>query len=562
MRPDQGDAAAAEYGQTARPNEARLVDRFVRDERGVTAIVFGILFSVLFLVAAIVIDFTRATHEQSREQSAIDAAALAASQFLGLDDEDTRGQEAAERLFKENMGANSTAQISVDLDGDAGTVVAQSYNNFGTTLLKGVTQDAARRDNLLVGARSTVVKGSGTIEVAMALDNSGSMAGTKIEALREAAGDLVGIVFAGSEGTEDVKVGVIPFAASVNIGSGNAGSDWVYQGAESALTWPLFTGDDSRFDILTKMNANWGGCVEARPTPHDVQDTVPDEDDLNTLFVPMFAPDEPDDVNADEAGYSTSSNDSSGYNNNYISDFYGTCPAPTMKCVAYKTSGGKKTCKTWKPAPIGIEEAQTRSCKYQGATPGSHEGSAAGPNHLCTTPAILPLTSDRAAVDDAVLGLIANGNTNISEGTMWAWRVISPTLPFAEGRAYNDPENRKVLVVMTDGDNFLTSKTQHNKSVYAAYGYGSQDRLGTTYTQSSYTTAINTKTLAACGNARAAGITVYTVAFGTEISTTGLNLLKQCASSKDHAFIAVDETALIQAFQTIGREIAKLRVSS
>mgnify|MGYP001420484634 CR=1 FL=1 len=564
MRLGDKDQKAPERAGVSGPMDriAGFLSRFAGDERGVTAVIFGIISTALFLTAAIALDFSRASTEQSRVQWALDAAALAASNYLGLEDEDVSGSAAANAFYKANMGANEEGTVQVDLDGAAGTVMATTSRDFGMTLLKAVPKEEWRRQSTRVGAQAAVVKGSGTIEVVMALDTSGSMRGSKIDTLKTAANNLIGIVFAGAEGTSDVKVGVVPFAASVNVGAGNAGSGWIYQGAESALPWPLFQGSSSRFDILSQMNRSWRGCVEARVAPNDVNDAVPDEDDVNTMFVPMFAPDEPDDDNANAAGYSRSGNDSNGYPNNYISDFYGTCPAPAMTCVAYKTVGGKKSCKTWRPTPIGIEAAQTRSCKYQGATPGAPEGSAPGPNSLCTTPPILPLTSVRADVEDAIMSLVADGITNISEGTAWAWRVISPGLPFTEGRDYADPENRKVMIVMTDGDNYLQSKTQHNKSVYAAYGYGSQNRLGTAYTQSSYTTQINAKTIAACNAAKATGIKVFTVAFGTDISSTGLNLLRQCATTPDEAYIASDESALIQAFQNIGREIAKLRVSS
>ena len=36
---------------------------------------------------------------------------------------------------------------------------------------------------------------------------------------------------------------------------------------------------------------------------------------------------------------------------------------------------------------------------------------------------------------------------------MWGWRVLSPTAPFTEGRAYTANDNKKILVLMTDGEN-------------------------------------------------------------------------------------------------------------
>ncbi|MDX2307316.1 MAG: TadE/TadG family type IV pilus assembly protein [Hyphomicrobium sp.] len=540
----------------------RLIVRFERDERGLTAVIFGILFTVLFLMAAVVIDYSRALQEYQREQAAVDAAALAASHYLGLGNEDEVGEEVARRFFKANMEPGSTAEIDVDLDGSAGTVTAQARNDFKTTLIAAAAQGSVARDTMPIGARTLIVKGTGTIEVAMALDNSGSMSGTKIEALKDAAHDLVGIVFAGADQDNDVKVALVPFAASVNVGADQVDQGWIYQGPESGLSSPLFTGSSSRFDILSQMGRSWGGCVEARAAPYDTSDTAPDQNTVATMFVPMFAPDEPDDGNASNAGYSTDGGDSNGYNNNYIPDFGGVCPTPEQQCIRWRTTNGVRTCRTYGPVPIPVAEAQSRSCKYQSATPSTFEGAAPGPNALCTTPPILPLTGNRGAIDDAITNMVASGNTNISEGTMWAWRTISPGLPFPEGRSYDDQENRKVLIVMTDGDNVHSAKSQHNRSVYAAYGMGSQNRLGTTYTNASFNTQLNSKTLAACSNAKAQGITVYTVAFGTEISSTGLSLLRSCAQSKDHAFLARDETALIQAFQQIGREIAKLRVAS
>jgi hypothetical protein len=275
------------------------------------------------------------------------------------------------------------------------------------------------------------------------------------------------------------------------------------------------------------------------------------------MFVPMFAPDEPDDVNASAAGY----NPDGAYNNNYITDFGGTCPPPPEICVSWRTRNGVKSCRTYGPAPIGVVEAQNRSCKYKNAQPASFEGSASGPNQSCTTPSIQPLTSDRSLLEVKVETLIASGNTNVAEGASWAWRVLSPTMPFMEGRSYNDRSNKKIMIVMTDGDNFLQARSQHNQSVYAAYGFGSQNRLTSTYSSSAFMYGLNDKTLGACTNAKDQGITVYTVAFGTEISSTGLSLLQSCASSPDHAFVASSESSLINTFQNIARKISKLRVA-
>ena len=131
-----------------------------------------------------------------------------------------------------------------------------------------------------------------------------------------------------------------------------------------------------------------------------------------------------------------------------------------------------------------------------------------------------------------IQSLIAKGGTNILEGLMWGWRVLSPEAPFTEGRDYNDAENTKYLVLMTDGENWHQAMSNHNKSSYHSFGYAVKGRLGTTYTTTALVNQMNTKTLAACANAKAAGIKVYTVAFRLDDAAT-LAMLASCASGGD-----------------------------
>jgi len=116
-------------------------------------------------------------------------------------------------------------------------------------------------------------------------------------------------------------------------------------------------GRHTRAIPLQQMGATWGGCVEVRPSPHDVTDSVPNAQTPASLFVPMFNPDEPD----------TANNNGDSYGNNYLPDYGGTCPAPPSTCTAYKKDG--VTCKTWSQPPVlSPKDAQARVCKYPGAS--------------------------------------------------------------------------------------------------------------------------------------------------------------------------------------------------
>jgi Mg-chelatase subunit ChlD len=533
----------------------------------------------------------------------------------------------------------------------------------------------------------------GTLEVALALDNSGSMQGSKIAALKEAANDLVDILFESAKGStkpDPIKVSVVPFAAGVNVGSQYANASWMDTGAQNPYHAdeqrhngaPSGTNNFSLFNSLKDANGNaieWGGCVEARPTPYDVTDESASTGNPSTLFVPMFAPDEPDNWTCSSTGSSgsgacpvhacasggsscSSSTSSLVYNyapsgsysyNNYLPDagdasamcgntFTVTKASPAVftranhglaagdqvifsttgtlysglsKTTRYyvlssglttnnfrvstskngsavNTSGSQSgthfiantfTCRSGDQncartgssgKTVGLSEdggfVSNANCKYgtpsnkakvANVTVGGLEG---GPNFMCTSAPVLPLTTDKNIVKSRIGAMVAEGATGVGEGAMWGWRTLSSGAPFTEGRAYGTKENQKVLVLMTDGANTYYPNSKFVKSWYDVYGYVARGHLGTTSTNSStLTQAMDTRTLQACTNIKAACIIVYTVGF--EISGTGaaeaLALMKACASDQDKYFEPNSEAELLAAFNAIGKDISELRIS-
>lgn len=540
----------------AAPTARSAADRgaaasFRSDERGVTSLLWAGTLTTFLLVTALAIDYAIAVTEQEREQYAVDAAALAGSQYVGDPEHVTRVPETVEAIYNANRSAQGGSTLrSKSYDPSTGEVIANAGATLKTYLLR-----FRGKDEIKVSARTRVVRGAGSVEIAMVLDNSGSMGGssgsvngTYIEDLKVAATNLAGAMFTGTDGTEKVKVGLVPFAASVNVDPANRTANWIDGQGQSSIHGENFSETASRFDLFDQMGVAWKGCVETRPGALDTSDDEPNVNVPNTLFVPMFAPDEPDDSNADAAGYAN-------YPNNYISDFGGTCPAPAQVCT--KFSKKKNACTAYGPEPLGVEAAQARTCKYKDATPSADSG----PNAGCTTAPILPLNSTKQDVLDAISAMRASGNTNVGEGVMWGVRVLSPGEPFTEGRPSGEVDNRKFMIVMTDGENFLSSNSNHNKSVYAAHGYAAKGRLGTTYSQSAYTTHLNNKLVAACALAKQKGITVFTVAFRLEDNPDTQALLKTCATTQDQAFRAGDGDALLQSFQNIGRQISQLRIA-
>ncbi len=78
-----------------------------------------------------------------------------------------------------------------------------------------------------MNAASRVAKGDQTFEIALVLDNSGSMAGSYLTDLKTAAKNLVSTMFTGADGNGKVTVGVVPFAGSVNVGPDMRTANWI-----------------------------------------------------------------------------------------------------------------------------------------------------------------------------------------------------------------------------------------------------------------------------------------------------------------------------------------------
>ena len=72
-----------------------------------------------------------------------------------------------------------------------------------------------------------------------------------------------------------------------------------------------------------------------------------------------------------------------------------------------------------------------------------------------------------------------NSGTNIAQGLVWAWRVLSPDAPFVgQGVSYEDDETQKVLVLLSDGRNQVVENDDITGSDYTSYGYLADGRMG------------------------------------------------------------------------------------
>ena len=192
---------------------------FRSDENGTVALIFVLSFIVLLMMVGLAVDTGRAMHVSSKVVNALDTAALAAAKGMresGLTDAEVA--VLAQTYFDENMKGNaggygSLGKLSVEIDRDenmvALSVVAQVPTTFGR--LAGV-------HSIDFPKSSSAIYNIKDIEVALALDVTGSMSGSKLSDLKTAAKDLVEILIPDEPTGRKIRVGLAPYAASVNAG--------------------------------------------------------------------------------------------------------------------------------------------------------------------------------------------------------------------------------------------------------------------------------------------------------------------------------------------------------
>ena len=160
---------------------------------------------------------------------------------------------------------------------------------------------------------------------------------------------------------------------------------------------------------------------------------------------------------------------------------------------------------------------------------------------------ILPLTNEFADVTDTIDNLITSEETYIPSGLAWGWRTLTPEAPFTEASAVSSSDRNSALVLMTDGENTRS------------YG-GTLEGYEGVYHWEQNKAASDDLTSDLCNSIKLDGITIYTVAFEvTDIDT--IALLRNCASDPSKFFDATNASALQDAFEDIGVDLAAVRLS-
>lgn len=316
----------------------------------------------------------------------------------------------------------------------------------------------------------------------------------------------------------------------------------------------------NRYDVFDNTSTAFNGCFEHRAgeyrysfAPPTVQSNTtlstfanPASDptfDGDSLFIPNMSPDERD-------GWSS--------RNDYVDDTGGD-----------SNSGGSEL-DNEKPRVMN-------SAKYANVSSDDvYTDSNDNPNGSCNTAKVLPLSDDIAGINNykitsgpldpegdlvkAIDAMDSNGFTDQSIGLEWSMHSLTPWEPLAQGGVFEDTQ--KILVFMTDGYNETRNKNDYKES-YMSFQYPRDDVWNEysgqpTGTQINY--EINEATKRYCTKIKERGVKIYYIYFGTP-NADATAIKNHCASTPEAAIEATNAAELEAAFEKIGDDIGRLRLT-
>lgn len=601
----------------------KLVRRFGKDESGVFAVIFGVMAIVLVALGGAVVDYVSLEQTRGRAQTALDAAVLALQPEInksGMSEASIR--EKAEAIVRERIGdarvKADVSDIAIDLEtgrlylGGNFSMPTIFVSLVGVKELGGVFSAEAARGSL-------------DLEVSIALDITGSMGGKAIADLRSSVADLVDAIVKDEQTPHYSKVALVPYAQAVNAGAYAdalrgpirgpkelVSASWA-NGNTLAITNATRANNRSRVQISSRghglRDGDWvyiwdvQGMTQINSKPFMVTDRTNDTFGLAGTETGSFSNYSRNGnvvrcnvsncdlvITSPDHGYSNGENiyvtdmPNTGINNRGFSISGVTRNTLVLTGLpiggggSFPPNTGKLHC-TWQNAVEGcsfyrftnanraIQHLAATTCVTDRAINGFTDlppsTTLAGRNYppvgTCPGAALIPLTADKAELHRVINTLSANGTTAGNLGILWSWYTLSPNFgsawPGSMPAAYNAPHLLKAAVLMTDGD-FNTVHCEgvvsRSSSIVAAASRINCDAPnGESYAQSQRY----------CDAMKAAGISIYTVAFNLRAGTAAANIMAYCASVPRNAYLAQDGTQLRDAFQQIARDISALRLT-
>lgn len=383
--------------------------RFIKDERGVAATLWALMLLPLLVVVAAALDFNHRQTTDREMKAAADASAIAAARYaMESNASEAEIKKMAADYFHQNLAltnyGNSLVPEIEFIRDESVSVTAKYQKPTFMLALAGIR-------TLPVSVESMAVYSPpASVEAVLVLDNSYSMVGAKMTALRDAAGLFVDEVV--TDGNDSVRVAIVPFNNFVNIGTTYKNEPWL--------------------DVPASYSENYNSCSM------DVAATK---------------------ANGCTQYWSTCSNDG------VVSDCQKwSCPkgkSTVSTCTTKTRTYNWYGCVRSRHNPYDVRDSDFD--KFQ--VPAHLQTGSGG----CGTP-LQTLTSDVNALKKKIKDLKPTSETYIATGLTWGLRVLSSHAPFDQGTlesGFYSQGGQKIVILMSDGANTRSanpSDGNHNKT--------------------------------------------------------------------------------------------------
>lgn len=354
----------------------------------------------LLTVVGVAVDVAGMTSLRKTMQDRLDVAVLAAAGSGETKDAELK------KIVKDviEQGSNNTWKMDAVITIDSNEIYAE-----GTTVYDPMIMGIMNQGKINVRVNSAApVATEVPLNIAMVLDTTGSMAGSNMTDLKDAAEVLVDFVEAQKH--PQSRIAVVPFSNYVNIGMSRRNEAWMDVPAD-ATTGPAPA-------CYPEETVTGSGCTTTTETRYS------------------------DGVSYTATMTTCSSNTATPTGNTICP------PAPG---VVWNGCAGSRD------APDNIIADASGAKPIGGAM-----------NVICGEE-ILPMTGDYNAVRSKIASLSAKGPTYLPTGVIWGWRTLTPNAPFTEAAA-SPADAVKALVLMTDGVNIMTQEARYSSSEKTYHG--------------------------------------------------------------------------------------------
>ncbi|MEM1106617.1 MAG: pilus assembly protein TadG-related protein [Pseudomonadota bacterium] len=367
---------------------------FLNDRKANVALITGMVALPFMAMFALAVDSNSISAAEMRLQTSCDGAILTVASDVS---NERITLEEADQAFTGALNANLlplrrmvvwTSQTAANGPTLTGTISGRYTTVFGEFVHR-------ERIDFQVDCLATVATSAS--ELVLVLDTSRSMTGSRMDALRLSANDMIDELI--TDGDDTSRIAVVPFTHHVNVGASNRNQPWMNVGADYSV-------DDTRCSSNSDQYRAAGCTREDYACTRDGQPHT-----CRRWVCPPGA---------------TVEQSCNPRTRNFT--FYG--------CVDSRPD----------PERFSHDNYDVHPVRGQLSTGGGS----------CANRPIQDLTSDIDTLKMTISQLRNSGDTYMAPGLVWGLRVLSPGAPFdsAEDFAtFRANNGRKAIVLMSDGEN-------------------------------------------------------------------------------------------------------------